>query len=40
MVAGHEEETVESVIASGDDYVAVDKVGVGREVARRHDPRD
>lgn len=39
LAEGHDDATVEAVVASAPDYVVVEKVGVAGEVARALDPR-
>lgn len=39
LAEGHDDGTVETVVASTDDYVVVEKVGVAGDVARALDPR-
>lgn len=39
VVPGHEIPELERVVGTGEDYVVVEKIGEGREVAERLDPR-
>jgi hypothetical protein len=39
LVFGHDQPEVDRVVASGDDYVVVEKIGEAGEVAEQLDPR-
>ena len=39
LVPGHEIDPIERVVGRADGYVVVEKIGEGRNVARRQDPR-
>jgi hypothetical protein len=39
LVLGHEQPEVDRVVASGDDYLVVEKIGEAGEVAEELDPR-
>lgn len=39
VVEGHENELIEQVVESHDEYVIVEKIGPGAAVARERDPR-